>query len=332
MTGRHRMPPTVPAIIDRPVFQEFPLPRILPRGEIEGLDHTSIPRLRFPQRDSIFADRARRMRQLAVDNPAAAYLHLMAEVCDAQHLAIRALPASTIAPEHIKLALEHGMPPLLSPGWQRDAAWLSILSRLLQHIEQATACPQAARDVATSLRQTIQTEPQSLIDLAEALLTDQLRPGDSANAAFVMAALQVYWTNLCSSLSAQEIPQDAPFGVCPACASLPVASIVRVGGSADGCRYLSCPRCSLEWHLVRVTCSQCESTDGIFYHAIEGGPEGIKAESCDHCHSYRKIFYQNKQLDIDPVADDIASLALDMLMGEAGYVRSSGNPLLWQEP
>jgi len=30
------------------------------------------------------------------------------------------------------------------------------------------------------------------------------------------------------------------------------------------------------------------------------------------------------------VADDLASLALDLLMSEAGYHRGSGNPLLWQ--
>ena len=47
--------------------------------------------------------------------------------------------------------------------------------------------------------------------------------------------------------------------------------------------------------------------------------------------TYRKIFYQEKQLGVDPVADDLASLALDVLMGEEGYSRSSGNPLLWQQ-
>jgi FdhE protein len=87
----------------------------------------------------------------------------------------------------------------------------------------------------------------------------------------------------------------------------------------------------VEWHLVRVTCSHCESTKSVAYHAIEDGPEGIKAESCDNCHTYRKIFYQEKQLGLDPVADDLASLALDVLMGEEGYSRASGNPLLWHQ-
>ena len=30
------------------------------------------------------------------------------------------------------------------------------------------------------------------------------------------------------------------------------------------------------------------------------------------------------------VADDLASLAVDVLMGEEGYTRVSSNPLLWQ--
>ncbi|MDB6010828.1 MAG: formate dehydrogenase accessory protein FdhE [Gammaproteobacteria bacterium] len=33
---------------------------------------------------------------------------------------------------------------------------------------------------------------------------------------------------------------------------------------------------------------------------------------------------------VEPVADDLASLALDLLMSEAGFHRGSGNPLLWQ--
>src|SRR3546814_8431287 len=35
---------------------------------------------------------------------------------------------------------------------------------------------------------------------------------------------------------------------------------------------------------LRVTCSHGQDTKEISYHSIEGGPEGIKAESCDHCH------------------------------------------------
>ncbi|MET0226457.1 MAG: formate dehydrogenase accessory protein FdhE, partial [Dokdonella sp.] len=53
-------------------------------------------------------------------------------------------------------------------------------------------------------------------------------------------------------------------------------------------------------------------------------------ESCDVCHSYRKIVYQEKDPKVEPLADDLATLSLDLLLGESGYHRASGHPLLWQ--
>ncbi|MFU2023350.1 formate dehydrogenase accessory protein FdhE, partial [Bordetella avium] len=191
--------------------------------------------------------------------------------------------------------------------------------------------PQAARDICQQWRLTLEQDPQAVENLADALLTERSVGVDSAAAPLVMAALQVYWTDMACRFDRKAMPVASPFGVCPMCGSLPVASVVRVGGQSDGLRYLSCSLCACEWHLVRVTCSQCESTKDIAYHNIEGRSEAIKAESCDNCHSYRKIFYQEKDLHVEAVADDLASLALDILMGEAGYSRASGNPLLWHE-
>ena len=145
----------------------------------------------------------------------------------------------------------------------------------------------------------------------------------------VVAALQVYWTDLASRFDEKQLPVASPFGVCPVCASLPVASVVRVGGQFEGYRYLCCSLCATQWHMVRVKCSHCEDVESVAYQAIEGRTPAIKAETCDHCHTYRKIFYQDKDLQVEPVADDLASLMLDVLVGEAGYSRASGNPLLW---
>jgi FdhE protein len=35
-------------------------------------------------------------------------------------------------------------------------------------------------------------------------------------------------------------------------------------------------------------------------------------------------------MGVEPVADDLGSLALDLLVSAAGFHRGSGNPLLWQ--
>ena len=147
-----------------------------------------------------------------------------------------------------------------------------------------------------------------------------------------MAALQVYWVALASRLTPDKVAELEVPGLCPMCGTLPVASIVRADEHSQGYRYLHCALCATEWHLVRITCSQCQGTANIAYHSIEGGSEAIRAESCDACHTYRKILYQEKDANVEPVADDLGSLALDLLMSEAGYHRGSGNPLLWQTP
>ena len=54
----------------------------------------------------------------------------------------------------------------------------------------------------------------------------------------------------------------------------------------------------------------------------------MRAETCDDCHSYLKIVYQEKAPDADPVADDLATLALDILVDETGYTRAGPNLLL----
>ncbi|GAB1846401.1 formate dehydrogenase accessory protein FdhE [Achromobacter xylosoxidans] len=311
------------------VYLETQLQRILPRGEIEALDHNTIPRIQLPARDSVFATRAARLRQLAVDSPVADYLLLMARLVDAQQNALRGCNAPPASEDRIALAQAHGMPPLQAVGWPRDPLWRDILRQLVDEVAGGQDVPAEALEVCSALRRALDEDTESLEDLAEAVLSEQHRGVDGAAAPFVMAALQVYWTDLASRFDEKQLPVASPFGVCPVCASLPVASVVRVGGQFEGYRYLCCSLCATQWHMVRVKCSHCEDVESVAYQAIEGRAPAIKAETCDRCHTYRKIFYQDKDLHVEPVADDLASLMLDVLVGEGGYSRASGNPLLW---
>lgn len=306
--------------------------RILERGAIEGLDHTSIPRLRQPVRASVFADRAARLRSLAQNHPLSGYLQLMATMAEGQQQAIKKCVIPGADQNRIDLAQKHGMPPLQATGWQRDPVWRDFLTDIVAYAAAWTDLSPQAAEVLKALQQQAKDDPDAIEAEADALLAEREDDVDPATAPFIMAALQVYWTSLAADFNESDLPVVTPKGVCPLCGSLPVASIVRVGGPGDGCRYLCCSLCSTEWHLVRVTCSHCNDTKEISYHQIEDGPEGIRAESCENCHSYRKIFYQEKVLNVDAVADDLASLTLDILMGEEGYSRPSSNPLLWQGP
>ena len=71
-----------------------------------------------------------------------------------------------------------------------------------------------------------------------------------------------------------------------------------------------------------------ESDDTVVVEGNHYFPaDAVRAETCDACKSYLKIVYQEKG-PVDPVADDLATLTLDILVDEAGYARSGPNLLL----
>ncbi len=306
--------------------------RILQPGQIEALAQRSIPRIRLPQQTEVFSSRAARLRELAATSPIGDYLSLMATLVDAQHVALlERAQAVTALPDAGQLALarEHGMPLMQAAGRRREPDWRNLLNQLCSAAGSAKGFPASVADTCARIARA----PGEAIEAqADALLTARHAEVDGAIAPFIMAALQVVWVDTSSRLAATEVqPLDVP-GVCPVCGTLPVASIIRTEQPYQGYRFLHCALCASEWHMVRVTCSQCQATKDLGYHSIEGGSDAVRAESCDACHTYRKILYREKDANVDPVADDLATVALDLLMAEAGYHRGSGNPLLWQNP
>jgi FdhE protein len=308
--------------------------RILDPAQIEAFAERSVPRIRLPDPASLFARRGQRLRTLAEGHSLGDYLRLMAAVADGQQVALDALRAALVAEQfaqqlgrQIELAHEHRMPLLQAAGWPRQERWRAILNELCTSIAGAPGFPAGVRSVCERIAAHPAAEIEAQADL---LITARTSGVDAQAAPFVMAALQVYWTAMAASLQTSDVRQiDVP-GVCPTCGTLPVSSIVRSDKRSQGYRYLHCGLCATEWHMVRITCSQCLTTEGIVYHSIEGGSAAVRAESCGQCHTYRKILYQEKDPEVEPVADDLASLTLDLLMTEEGLHRGSGNPLLWQ--
>src|SRR5690606_10443311 len=132
------------------------VPRILPRGEIENLDHTRIPRLRMPERAGVFSDRAARLRSLAEANAIGGYLRLMAVLADAQQRALKAFTPPTIAPDTLLQAKTHEMPPLPASGLARDPAWRDLLAQLLDDVTAHADTPALAIEACTALRRTLE--------------------------------------------------------------------------------------------------------------------------------------------------------------------------------
>jgi FdhE protein len=319
--------------------------RILDPTQIEAFAERSIPRVRLPDSASVFGSRAQRLRSLGEKHSLGEYLRLMAALADAQQVQFDQLRTALLAErfaEHLgqqlELAHTHRMPVLQAAGWPRQDRWRTILKELCGAIGGVGRLPAAVYALCERIAAAPAAELDAQADLligagAGAGLSAGRSEGIDAQAApFVSAALQVYWAAMASTLKVSDVAQLEVATVCPVCGSLPVASIVRSDKrSPQGYRYLHCGLCETEWHMVRITCSHCLTTEGLAYHSIAGGSEAVRAETCSQCHTYRKILYQEKDTDVEPVADDLSSLALDLLMTEEGFHRASGNPLLWQK-
>jgi FdhE protein len=300
--------------------------RILQPGEIEALDHTSFPRVLLPVPASLFAERAARLRQLADGNPIADYLLFVAQIMDAQHKAAATVEISEPDAAIIARAQEHSM-PLLPAVDHIDPAWQTVLDDMLDSLEAGNqALPEPLQPLIKELRSL---DADTRNDIAKKLLQKEVAARHIGMAPFIMAALQVVFSQRAANISPKDIPLTDPASICPICASEPVASIVRIGGKIAGHRYLHCGTCACEWHMVRVKCTHCESTKGIHYQGVDGLGEVVLAETCDECGSYRKLMNQEKDPLANPLADDLASLMLDLLMSDTQFQRASPNPLLF---
>jgi len=308
------------------------LQRILQPGQIEALAQRSIPRIRLPRPAEVFSSRAARLRELAAGNAIGDYLRLMAALVEAQHVALAeraAIGADVPDAGQLALAHEHRMPVLQAAGRRRQPGWRDLLKQLCASVANAKGFPAS---VAATCERIAQSPDEEIEAQADALLAGRHTEIDGAMAPFVMAALQVVWVDQASRFAVADVqPLDIP-GICPLCGTLPVASIIRTEQPYQSYRFLHCALCATEWHMVRVMCTQCQATKDMGYNSIDGVDSAVRAESCDTCHTYRKIVYREKDANVDPVADDLASVTLDLLMAEAGYHRGSGNPLLWQNP
>jgi len=310
--------------------------RILEPGQIEALTQRSIPRIRLPDRAVVFAKRAARLHELAAGSALGGYLKFLAALVGAQHAALARLTVSLPEKAHLERSSAHGMPPIEAATWPRECTWRETLESLCAALAVEQDFPSGVMDGISAIRGA---SPAWIENQAASILERASHAIDARTAPVVMAALQVHWVALAAQFAVEEMKMlDVP-GVCPLCGTLPVASVVYAQSPYQGYRYLHCALCATEWHRVRVQCTHCgASGKSIAYHTLEstaggglteeGGP-AVRAETCEQCRGYRKILYQEKEPAVEPVADDIASLALDLLLGESGYHRAGNNPLLW---
>jgi FdhE protein len=279
------------------------------------------PPIVLPDAPTVFARRAKRLADLAFGNSMADFLSFMAEIAQAQLAAldVLALESPTVTRSSRDELARDRM------KWRPHASWRLALAVILDRL-RTTALTTEAR---SAIERVAAQRADALDALAWKVLHFESNEVGPDDACFAFAALQAYWTHSAAGLiqpRGGEAPDQA--GVCPVCGSPPVASLIHSTGSLAGSRFLVCSLCATEWHLVRIKCANCHSTKGISYLEIEGAGGMVKAETCEECRTYTKIVYSEKAPGADAFADDLASLGLDLLVGEAGWHRAAPNPFL----
>ncbi len=293
--------------------------RILPEDEIkQAANSFQHPALLFANPKNLYERRAKRLRDLAKDHPFADYLNFAAQVVDAQLVALTENP---LAKQDIQF---ESIRPLDVKKWQRDGKWREYLTALLAELK-----PTANETVQATIEWLEKAANDELEQLADHLLAQNFTQVESDKAIFIWAALSVYWLQLAQQLPrGTQIESAEGLQFCPVCHSAPVASVIQFG-SSQGLRYVHCSLCETEWNMVRAQCTNCGHSKELDYWAIDDDNAPVKAESCGDCHSYLKVVYQEKDPYVEPVADDLASLFLDIEMGEKNLSRSGLNPFIF---
>lgn len=258
---------------------------------------------------NVFTLRANRFRELASDHPFSAWLLWLSALADGQQKTAEAIhPADAIIdfsptsedqlPHVLKLLLDYLPPEQLNTT--QKSQLLKLSGKALNDIVK--------RNLQLARGKSVVAER----DVSELI---------------VAAAIQVIWTINSLQLNTQALAPNHT-ETCPCCGSLTHGSVLLAGDGKAGLRYQECCLCATRWNSVRARCTLCEQGEVVEYLSLEGHHEAVAAEVCDQCHGYTKIFFQAKAPRVQPIADDLATLALDALVGEQGYARGTPNLLL----
>jgi FdhE protein len=275
-------------------------------------------------KSDIFALRATRFAELASDDQTdwKDYLSLLSRICEVQQSLLKhasiSLPVTDAESELSLPDIDTAEIPaafdlLLQPFFDKIKPHLTV---------QSQESWEALLAMDSSVRK----------NLAQRILAQDLSEQDYPYSIWVHAILQIIWTNWAMHLQEADVPPREEREFCPCCASDAVGSVILNGGELEGLRYLQCNLCNSRWHALRAKCTFCANTKDISFESIEGQKEGVlygaSAECCDVCHGYRKSYDLMKEQHADAVADDLASLPIDILLAEKGYLRGGINPYL----
>ena len=274
----------------------------------------------------LFKTRALRFRFLAQTSDLAPYLEFLADLTDIQASLAQQLPApEPTSAEQLARATEARLLLIDRASLVEDQSLHACLDALIE-AAVSIEMPEPARQALDALHQADADDRRWLL---ANVLADTIPKDSVAHHVFVAAAVQLHMARLSASLPADAL-QAVATGVCPACGGRPVTSSVIGLRDIENVRYASCSCCATQWNEVRIKCLCCGSTKGISYRSADAEDATVKAEVCDECDHWVKVLYQVRNASLEPVADDVGSMGLDILVkNETSYLKGGFNPFLF---
>lgn len=297
--------------------------KIVPQAQLEQHNFNSvikqIPLVFYPSAKTLYTHRVERLQALAQKSPFSDYLNFCLQIAQQQANLVKQQPVEL----HQSIPLNNYNPPLSLKNLPLSDVWQKYLNQLLQAISDTT--PQ----ITLVIESLLKNSAEQLQQKALYLLNGELNKVEGNESIFIWSALSLYYCQLASQIKGKAVAENTDNSwLCPVCNSMPVASVIQIGGN-NGLRYLHCSLCESEWYIPRVKCTSCDDLQHIEYFSLDNTLAAIKTECCHACQSYLKIFDQDKDPHLEVIADDIASLILDIKTEEEGFAKSGINPFIF---
>lgn len=297
--------------------------KIVPQAQLEQHNFNSvikqIPLVFYPSAKTLYTHRIERLQALARKSPFSDYLNFCLQIAQQQANLVKQQPVEL----HQSIPLNNDNPPLSLKNLPLSDVWQKYLNQLLQAISDTT--PQ----ITLVIESLLKNSAEQLQQKALYLLNGELNKVEGNESIFIWSALSLYYCQLASQIKGKAVAENTDNSwLCPVCNSMPVASVIQIGGN-NGLRYLHCSLCESEWYVPRVKCTSCDDLQHIEYFSLDNTLAAIKTECCHACQSYLKIFDQDKDPHLEVIADDIASLILDIKTEEEGFAKSGINPFIF---
>lgn len=302
----------------------------MPRNKKFEGDMTAVGTMReppvcqMPDIDRLFEDRSLRFERLAPTNPVSIYIQFLTDLTKAQHETAQQFKAECKQLIDNKGQANFGMPIIDRNSLYKNPLANKITADLFARIEKI-AMPDASAKALANIKKSKMLQKE----IAENLIDRKLQDDQLAEYIFMLASLQVLYSLAASQIDAGNI-KPLEQNLCPACGGTHSASQIVNWPNAEGTRFCSCLYCGTMWNYVRIKCTFCGDTGAVEYGEIADGPGSILVESCRDCGKYCKITDAQKDVNLDVFADDIGSLALDLLVKQEGrFTRGAFNPFLY---